>query len=408
MANIPEKRSNPFEKTLSEMRKAQTEKDEKEAAEKKAPAEKKQTAEKKAPAEKKPAAEKKTASKTAEKKPAAKKATTKKATTKKTAIKKAEAKPAKVKIDAKTGVAKVVTPKTKKAADAKTTKASTKASSKTTTTKATTKKITPKKTTKAPAIEQVVETPIIVETPVEEIKVVETAPIEEAPVTFVPVQETPEVIVPVKKPRKISKRAQLLKEQKAAERAAAKAAKMMPVEIVRPVPKKFKLATKEEKAQFKKLEESFDYLVNLASVVEEKTMDKEEIPDITLGELHVIQMVKKLNNKPMTLIANNLKVTVGSLITCLNRLIQKDYIIRTRDEMDNRVILLSITPKAQKVLKAHDKFHDDILGLLLENGVTLPQATKVLSTLNTVLEVYYDPIHNSFTKEEKGSKAKKK
>lgn len=406
MANIPEKRSNPFEKTLNEMRKAQTEKDEKETSEKKAPAEKKTATEKKA------ATEKKTASKTAEKKPAAKKATTKKATTKKTTTKKAAAKPAKVKIDAKTGVAKVVTPKTKKVADAKTTKASTKAPSKATTTKATTKKATPKKTTKTPVveqvIEQVVETPIIVESPVEEIKVVETAPVEEAPVTFAPVEETPEVLVPVKKPRKISKRAQLLKEQKAAERAAAKAAKMMPVEIVRPVPKKFKLATKEEKAQFKKLEESFDYLVNLASVVEEKTMDKEEIPDITLGELHVIQMVKKFNNKPMTLIANNLKVTVGSLITCLNRLIQKDYIIRTRDEMDNRVILLSITPKAQKVLKAHDKFHDDILGLLLENGVTLPQATKVLSTLTTVLEVYYDPIHNSFTKEEKGSKAKKK
>lgn len=398
MANIPEKRSNPFEKTLSEMRKAQTEKDEKEASEKKAPAEKKTAT------EKKPATEKKTASKTAEKKPAAKKATTKKTTTKKTTTKKAAAKPAKVKIDAKTGVAKVVTPKTKKAADAKTTKATPKATTKTTTPK----KTTSKKTTKTPVVEQVVETPIIVEAPVEEIKVVETAPIEEAPVTFAPVEETPEALVPVKKPRKISKRAQLLKEQKAAERAAAKAAKMMPVEIVRPVPKKFKLATKEEKAQFKKLEESFDYLVNLASVVEEKTMDKEEIPDITLGELHVIQMVKKFNNKPMTLIANNLKVTVGSLITCLNRLIQKDYIIRTRDEMDNRVILLSITPKAQKVLKAHDKFHDDILGLLLENGVTLPQATKVLSTLTTVLEVYYDPIHNSFTKEEKGSKAKKK
>ena len=359
MANIPEKRSNPFEKTLNEMREAQSVKDEKAKGE--PSKEPKKAAPKKAPAKK-----------TDEKKTPAKKAATKKATTKK-----APAKPGKVKIDAKTGVAKVVSPKTKKTAE----------------TKAPVKKTTPKKVeTKAPVVvEKPVDAkPIIVETPVQEIP------------------STPVELVPVKKPRKISKRAQLLKEQKAAERAAAKAAKMMPVEIVRPTPKKFKLATKEEKAQYKKLEESFDYLVNLASVVEEKTMNKDEITDITLGELHVIQMVKKFNNKPMTLIANNLKVTVGSLITCLNRLIQKDYIIRTRDEMDNRVILLSITPKAQKVLKAHDKFHDDILGLLLENGVTLPQATKVLSTLNTVLEVYYDPIHNSFTKDEKGSKAKKK
>ena len=392
MPNIPEKRKNPFEKTLTEMRDEQTNKEDVKAAQ-----------------EAKPKKETKTATKAT--KTTASKTTTKKATTKATAKKAAPKKPAKVKIDAKTGVAKVVESKakatTKKAAPKTTTKkAAPKAETKKTTTKRTTKATkpvenvvskTPQVVTETPQVvtTPVVDTPIIVETPVEEIVAAPQA----APVA-------PEV--PVKKPRKISKRAQLLKEQKAAERAAAKAAKMVPVVIVRPEPKKLKLATKEEKAQYKKLEESFDYLTNLASVVEEKTMNKDAIPDITLGELHVIQMVKKFNNKPMTLIANNLKVTVGSLITCLNRLIQKDYIIRTRDEMDNRVILLSVTPKAQAVLKAHDKFHDDILGLLLENGVTLAQATKVLSTLNTVLEVYYDPIHNSFTKEEKGSKAKKK
>lgn len=391
MPNIPTKRKNPFEKTLEAMREEQSKKDEKAEAIVAKETEKKSTTKK--------VAEKKEV----EKKSTAKKAPAKKTATKKAATKKATAKPAKVKIDAKTGVAVVVTPKAKKPAAkaASTKKAEDKVTTKKATTKSTTKKAPAKKV-------EVKETPIIVETPVEEITTVEPKVVEK-PETEAPlIVETTTPEVPAKKPRKISKRAQLLKEQKAAERAAAKAAKMVPVEIVRPEPKKLKLATKEEKAQFKKLEESFDYLVNLSSVVEEKTMNKDEIPDITLGELHVIQMVKKFNNKPMTLIANNLKVTVGSLITCLNRLIQKDYIIRTRDEMDNRVILLSVTQKAQKVLKAHDKFHSDILGLLLENGVTLPQATKVLSTLNTVLEVYYDPIHNSFTKEEKGSKAKKK
>ena len=380
MPNIPEKRTNPFEKTLNQMREEQTKKED--VVEKKA--EKKATP-KKAASEKKSTASKKT-------------------TTKKSPAKK----PAKVKIDSKTGVAKVVESKAKattKKADAK------KSPAKTTTTKesATSKKATtPKKVATKKTVEpaQIVETNIpVVEVPVQIVEPKEETPVK---VDVAPVVNPTEEVVPVKKPRKISKRAQLLKEQKAAERAAAKAAKLIPVEIVRPVPKKFKLTTKEEKAQFKKLEESFDYIVNLASVVEEKTMNKEEIPDITLGELHVIQMVNKYNNKPMTLIANKLKVTVGSLITCLNRLIQKDYIVRTRDEMDNRVILLTVTQKAKKVLKAHDKFHDDILGLLLENGVTLAQATKVLATLVTTLEVYYDPIHNSFETKEKGSKAKKK
>lgn len=397
MPNIPEKRTNPFEKTLNEMRDEQTRKSEEKTAEK-VTTTKKTTS--------KSASDKATANKTTTKKTDTKTSTTKKTTTKKTAPKKTT----KVKIDTKTGVAKVVETKPKKAA----TKDNLKKvdSTKTTVKKASSpKKQTTKSTPKKETKKEILDSTILVKEEGLTSLVNEPLPTNEIVETPVVVSNTSELNGEnevVKKPRKISKRAQLLKEQKAAERAAAKAAKLIPVEIVRPVPKKFKLATKEEKAQFKKLEESFDYLVNLASVVEEKTMDKTEIPDITLGELHVIQMVNKYNNKPMTLIANKLKVTVGSLITCLNRLIQKDYIIRTRDEMDNRVILLTVTPKAKKVLKTHDKFHDDILGLLLENGVTLAQATKVLATLVTTLEVYYDPIHNSFETKEKGSRVKKK
>ena len=43
----------------------------------------------------------------------------------------------------------------------------------------------------------------------------------------------------------------------------------------------------------------------MANVIEERTMDVKNIPDLTIGELHVIEMVNKYNNKPMTLIAKN-------------------------------------------------------------------------------------------------------
>ena len=61
-----------------------------------------------------------------------------------------------------------------------------------------------------------------------------------------------------------------------------------------------------------------------------------------------------------------------------------------RDEMDRRVILLSVTPQGKKVLKAHDKFHEDILGLVLDN-IQLQQAVKVMTQFANVLEMYYDP-----------------
>lgn len=183
--------------------------------------------------------------------------------------------------------------------------------------------------------------------------------------------------------------------------------KKEPEPLVRPTPKKQKELSKEDKVLYKQLCEAFDFVVNMGNVIEDRTMDRKLIPDLALGELHVIETVNKNNNKPMTLIARKEHVTVGALTTCVNRLVQKGYLLRTRDEMDQRVILLSITQKGKKVLKIHDKFHDDIIGLTLE-GVNLAQATKVMTQFAHILEVYYDPsLLNEKEPAKKGSKKKK-
>ena len=166
--------------------------------------------------------------------------------------------------------------------------------------------------------------------------------------------------------------------------------------------KKLKSMTKEEKQMYKKLWEHFNYVANLTMVIEEKMMDPKQITDLTIGEMHVIETVDKYNGQPMTKIANALKVTVGSLTIGVNRLIAKDYLIRVRDEKDHRVVNLSVTPKAKKVLKLHDKFHEDILLGVLE-GVTIRDATKVMAQFNRVLENYINPKERTYASTSKVS-----
>ena len=166
--------------------------------------------------------------------------------------------------------------------------------------------------------------------------------------------------------------------------------------------KKLKSMTKEEKQMYKKLWEHFNYVANLTMVIEEKMMDPKQINDLTIGEMHVIETVDKYNGQPMTKIANALKVTVGSLTIGVNRLIAKDYLIRVRDEKDHRVVNLSVTPKAKKVLKLHDKFHEDILLGVLD-GVTIRDATKVMAQFNRVLENYINPKERTYASTSKVS-----
>ena len=132
-------------------------------------------------------------------------------------------------------------------------------------------------------------------------------------------------------------------------------------------------------------------------VIEERTLDAKLINDLTLGELHVLEIVNKEATIPMTKVANQLKITVGSLTTCVNRLVKKEYLFRERDENDHRIIKVSTTQKAKKALKVHDLFHEQILLGVLD-GVTIRDATKVMAQFARTLENYINPKEKNYDK----------
>ena len=53
-----------------------------------------------------------------------------------------------------------------------------------------------------------------------------------------------------------------------------------------PTPKKTKQWTKEEKILYKNLEEAFNTVANMANVIEERTMDVKNIPDLQGVKIH--------------------------------------------------------------------------------------------------------------------------
>ncbi len=305
----------------------------------------------------------------------------KKAQATKIAMGKAKA-PAKTSATKTAATTKAASTKTKaepKATTAKAASTKTAATTKLKTSKTATKTTNTKKTAK-PKIDESKITSVKIDPRTGTIKQVKASkPKEEKPVEIVPVKPKKETKPKVKKPSIKSKEVTIEPAPR----------DLTPKEIVRPTPKKVKQYTKEEKVLYKQLEEAFNIVGNMTTVIEERTLDK-SVEDLTIGELHVIEMVNKYNNKPMTLIAKKLHVTVGSLTIGVNRLVQKGYLLRIRDEMDRRVILLSITQQGKKILKYHDKFHDDVIGLVLDT-IPLQQAVKVMSQFANMLEAYYDP-----------------
>lgn len=105
---------------------------------------------------------------------------------------------------------------------------------------------------------------------------------------------------------------------------------------------------------------------------------------LSMNEVHVLEAIVKTTEPTMTNISRRLRITVGTLTTSTNRLVEKGYVNRHREELDKRKVLLSLTKKAFDILRIHDKFHDDMIDatfsdMKLEEDEVLLQSLENLS-----------------------------
>jgi len=107
-----------------------------------------------------------------------------------------------------------------------------------------------------------------------------------------------------------------------------------------------------------------DILVRLFNEIwelEEKAIITEEFKDITNNDMHIIEATGLGEGNNMSAIARKLNITVGSLTTSMNSIVNKKYAVRIRSESDRRVVYIKLTPKGEKAYHHHQKFHEKMV-----------------------------------------------
>ncbi|MDL2302596.1 MarR family transcriptional regulator [Lachnospiraceae bacterium OttesenSCG-928-D06] len=111
-----------------------------------------------------------------------------------------------------------------------------------------------------------------------------------------------------------------------------------------------------------------DVLVGLfrnITSIEEKALKAGNYKDLTVNDMHVIEMIDVHEPKNMTSVARKLMVTTGTLTISVNGLVKKGYVERTRSEEDRRVVLISLTDKGRKAFAQHESFHESMIDSVL-------------------------------------------
>ncbi|MEG0979995.1 MAG: MarR family transcriptional regulator [Oscillospiraceae bacterium] len=106
--------------------------------------------------------------------------------------------------------------------------------------------------------------------------------------------------------------------------------------------------------------ETFNKVLSL----EEHYISKQVNSELTVRELHIIEVVSKLepcNCSTMSKTAQSLSITIGALTTAVNVLVRKGYINRGQDPKDRRIVYLHLTEKGKQAEKIHHKFHEEMI-----------------------------------------------
>lgn len=138
-----------------------------------------------------------------------------------------------------------------------------------------------------------------------------------------------------------------------------------------------------------------DILVHLFNEIwelEEKAIITEEYRDITNNDMHIIEAIGLGEGNNMSTIAKKLNITVGSLTTSMNSLVNKKYAVRIRSEEDRRVVYIQLTKKGEKAYRHHEKFHTQMTQAVLDklDKEEIPVLVKTLNGLSEFFREYHE------------------
>lgn len=102
----------------------------------------------------------------------------------------------------------------------------------------------------------------------------------------------------------------------------------------------------------------------------EETPDSKELFNLTITQLHYLHAIREMVNPTITELAEKFGVQKSTVTVALNKLLQREYIEKIPSESDLRVVHVSLSTKAQKLIQIEDmgyyQFANQIMGALDE------------------------------------------
>lgn len=121
--------------------------------------------------------------------------------------------------------------------------------------------------------------------------------------------------------------------------------------------------------------------------MEELAREDHNLNDLTLVQMHYLEIISELSNPNITELATAMSLTKPTVTVALDKLMQKGYVAKIQSDEDRRSSHLHLTKKGMQINAVHEHAHARFVELMEEalEPAELEQLTILLEKLTQTI-----------------------
>lgn len=95
--------------------------------------------------------------------------------------------------------------------------------------------------------------------------------------------------------------------------------------------------------------------------IKEKELENTEMNDFSMTNFRYIEEIYNLKNPTFVELTNKLGYSKPTVTLMIAKLIEKDFVTKTKSEGDGRIYYIGLTPKGEKLIESYNKVYANFI-----------------------------------------------
>lgn len=119
--------------------------------------------------------------------------------------------------------------------------------------------------------------------------------------------------------------------------------------------------------------------------MEEEAKEKYNFKDLTLTQMHYLEMISELQNPNLTELAVAMKLTKPTITVLVDKLIEKELVYKVQSDADRRSTHLHLTERGKLINQMHAYAHHRMVEQI-EKNIDEKEMTQLILLLEKIMK----------------------